>query len=219
MEVFAGNCCILYIRRLKELSRALILVAKSARGDGETALAPLLGFLIGFVIADLCREKAAGEKPGPRCRRYRAFNCDPPPRGGVFTAALSGEGDLPLDPSVLPPDTSPPPTDTTHLLPHCSFTPLPSGVILSHHRAVPPTPHPFFFSSAHPFAGWPSGESLILSALQISTLSSSVGCQRLFSASLSGHHHPPSPIGRLKVTYTCINKILHTFSTPNSLDF
>lgn len=46
------------------LSWAVILVAKSKRGDCETALAPLLGFLIGFVIADLCRVKAARENPG-----------------------------------------------------------------------------------------------------------------------------------------------------------
>lgn len=32
--------------------------------------------------------------------RYKAFDCDPPPRGRVFTAALSGERDLALHPSL-----------------------------------------------------------------------------------------------------------------------
>lgn len=59
--VIAG---ILYIWCWKVLSWAIILVAKSARGDCETALASLLGFLIGFVIADLHRVKTAWENLG-----------------------------------------------------------------------------------------------------------------------------------------------------------
>lgn len=63
-----GDClviaCILFFRRWEVLSWAVILVAKSKKGDCETTLAPLLGFLIGFVIADLCRVKAARENSG-----------------------------------------------------------------------------------------------------------------------------------------------------------
>lgn len=55
---------ILFFLRWEVLSWAVILAAKSKRGDCETALAPLLGFLIGFVIVDLCRVKAARENPG-----------------------------------------------------------------------------------------------------------------------------------------------------------
>lgn len=41
--------------------------------------------------------------------RYPTFDGDPPPRGRVFTAALSREGDLALDPCPWVPQDQPPP--------------------------------------------------------------------------------------------------------------
>lgn len=121
------------------------------------------------------------------CVRYRAFDCDPPPRGRVFTAALSGEGDLALDPSLCFSLRTPPPPPThphTHSLPPLSFAPFLSQVILyTITERCPPLP---FFSA--PIVFWPSGESLILSALQISSLFFSMGCQHLSNASLWHHH-------------------------------
>lgn len=61
------------------------------------------------------------------------------------------------------------------------------GHFVHHRGAFSSPPPPPLFSA--PIVFWPSGESLILSALQISTLFSSVGCQHLFNASL-WHHHP-----------------------------
>ena len=158
MWLLSGNCryslfCVCW----EVLSWAVILVAKSKRGDCETVLAPLLGFLIGFVIADLCRVKAARENPGlglykipssPRwpfslgpsvhscslLRRWPGF--DPPPRA-------SPRGRPPPLPSLLP----------------TSSAPLLAEVIFFQRPSV-----------------WPSGEPLILSALQISRM----GCQHLF---------------------------------------
>lgn len=159
-----GDClviaCILFFRRWEVLSWAVILVAKSKKGDCETTLAPLLGFLIGFVIADLCRVKAARENSG----------------FGFYKIASSPQWPSSLGPSVRScsllrrwPGVDPPPRAS------------PSG-----HRpltAVAAThpPHPLLSS---PLRGhflqrpsvWPSGEPLILSALQISRM----GCQHLF---------------------------------------
>lgn len=92
--VIAG---ILYIWCWKVLSWAIILVAKSARGDCETALASLLGFLIGFVIADLHRVKTAWENLGFVVEDSELLTVT---LLSVFTAVLSGEGDLALDPSL-----------------------------------------------------------------------------------------------------------------------
>lgn len=118
------------------------------------------------------------------CVRYRAFDCDPPPRGRVFTAALSGEGDLALDPSLcFSLRTHPPHTHPFSAAPVVRSLPL-RGHFVHHHGALSSPP---LFLCTHRFLA--QRESLILSALQISSLFFSVGCQHLSNASL-WHHHP-----------------------------
>lgn len=168
--VIAG---ILYIGCWKVLSWAIILVAKSARGDCETALASLLGFLIGFVIADLCRVKAARERIWALVYKIQSFRLWPSSQGqSVHSCSLwrrwPGFGSLSV---LLPADHPSPTTTTTH---PSSSSSRPSCSLLSSQRSfstpslsfLPPPPPS---SSQHPSA-WPSRESLILSALQISTL-------------------------------------------------
>lgn len=84
------------------------------------------------------------------CVRYRAFDCDPPPRGRVFTAALSGEGDLALDPSLcFSLRTHPPHTHPFSAAPVVRSLPL-RGHFVHHHGALssPFSLHPSFFGPA-----------------------------------------------------------------------
>lgn len=121
---------ILYIWCWKVLSWAIILVAKSARGDCETALPSLLGFLIGFVIADLCSAKTARETLSFGVEDTELWTVTLLP-GARYTQLLSGEGDPPLDPSEIFPrgpqlPTNPPnPTFHPSLMP---ALPLREGV-------------------------------------------------------------------------------------------
>lgn len=75
------------------------------------------------------------------CVRYRAFDCDPPPRGRVFTAALSGEGDLALDPSLCFSLRTPPhpPTHPFSAAPVVRSLPL-RGHFVHHHGALSSPP-------------------------------------------------------------------------------
>lgn len=158
------------------LSRAIILVAKSAQGDCETALASLLGFLIGFVIADLCRVKAARERIWAPLYKIQSFQLWPSSQGqSVHSCSLwrrwPGFGSLPV---LVPADH---PSTPPSLLNRSSSL---GGHFLHHHRVFPPLP-PFY--SPHPSA-WPSRGSLIpLRSTNFHTFPG-VGCQHLFSASV-----------------------------------
>lgn len=119
-----------------------------------------------------------GESEGEReriqafcSRRFRAFSCDPGPRGRVFTAALSGEGDLALDPTALLPVDCPPScplcsasSTITHPFPSPSLPP--SLLPLRGHSLITVEFSPSLHVSPHPSV-WPSRESLIFSLLQI----------------------------------------------------
>lgn len=118
------------------LSWAVILVAKSKRGDCETALAPLLGFLIGFVIADLCRVKAARENPGFGLYKIPSFPMWPSSLGpSVHSCSLLRRWPGFDSPSPRFSQRTPAPHHR-HRYPPNSSTPLLSEVI---------------FSSTHPF--------------------------------------------------------------------
>lgn len=184
MEVFTGNCRY----SLYSMLKGTLLSYNSGCQVSERRLwdcaSSSLGLLNWLCYCRPVQGEGSARESGLCYIRYRAFDCDPPPRGRVFTAALSGEGDLALDPSLCFSQRTTPHHHHHHpilSLPPLSFTPLLTEVIFCTIVEFSPTPLPL---SPHPSA-WPSRESLILSALQISTL----GCQHLFSASL-WHRHP-----------------------------
>lgn len=140
------------------LSWAVILVGKSERRLWG-CVSSSLGLLNWLCYCRPVQGEGSARESGLWYRRYGAFDYDPPPRGWVFTAALSGEGDLALDPpSLCFSQRMPPPN---HHYPFSLTRPshsLLSEVIFS---TIPFPLHP---------SVWPSRESLILSTLQICTL-------------------------------------------------
>lgn len=101
------------------------------------------------------------------CRRHRALDCDPPPRGTVHTAALwrrwPAFGSL-WDFPQRTPTSNQPTQPNISPVPNASSS-SPRGCFLPHRGAfLLPTPFSF-----HPSA-WPSGELVMCSAQQIYTL-------------------------------------------------
>lgn len=100
MEVFTGNCWY----SLHSVLKGTLLSYNSGCQVSERRLWDCASFSLGLLNwLCYCRPVQGEGNEGESWLwfiRYRAFDCDPPPRGSVFTAALSGEGDLALDPSL-----------------------------------------------------------------------------------------------------------------------
>lgn len=183
MKVFTGNCWYSLYSMLKGTLLSYnsgYQVSKRRRWDCASFSLGLLNWLC------YCRP-VQGEGSERESRiwyiTHRAFNCDPSPR--VFTAALSGEGDLALHPSLYFSQwTAPHPSCPTPLVPFLSEV-----IFYTIMDFLPPLSF-----SLRPSVRL-SRESLILSALWISTL-----FQRGMPASFQWRilASPPLP------THTCI---------------
>lgn len=151
MEVFTGNCRY----SLYSMLKGTLLSCNSGCQVSERRLwdcaSSSLGLLNWLCYCRPVQGEGSARESGLCYIRYRAFDCDPPPRGRVFTAALSGEGDLALDPSLCFSQR------TTHTIttttPFCPSRP--SHSLLSSQRSFSPPSWsfllpPLLFLRTHP---------------------------------------------------------------------
>lgn len=220
MEVFTGNCRY----SLYSMLKGTLLSYNSGCQVSERRLwdcASLsLGLLNWLCYCRPVQGEGSARESGLWYIRCRAFNCDPPPTGRVFTAALSGEGDLALDPSLCFSQRTP--------NPHPPILSRPSRSLLSSQRSfstpslsflLPPQPPSFSPSfSQHPFVRLAQqGAANSLRSANFHTFPAWDASTSSVPHSLASSPLPPTHTNTH--TNAAYETKFHTGSTPHLLSF